>query len=51
MDNTKPAPIIYKQFPKNFKLLFAFPQKFYSCHGTCMTAIKIFYRSEMYFDR
>ena len=46
----KPAPVIYKQFPKNFKLLFAFPQKFCSCHGTRMTVRNIFYHSDANFN-
>ena len=36
------VPISFKKFPKNFKVLFAFPQLRGNCHGMRLTAEEIF---------
>jgi hypothetical protein len=38
----QPAPICFKKFPKNFKVLFAFPHRQCNCHNRRLTAYEIF---------
>ncbi len=41
-NETTLVPVCFKKFPKNFKVLFAFPQRKCSCHGRRMTVQEIF---------
>jgi len=49
-DETEPVPICFKKFPKNFKVLFAFPHKRCNCHNWRMTARQIFRHEGLNFD-
>ena len=47
---TDQVPICFKKFPKNFKVLFAFPHKRCNCHNWRMTARQIFRHEGLNFD-